>query len=84
MGQPKDTFKTTVIFRVFPEGDVIALFPMEVADPHGNIMSYMKIGQHGAASPDLIKELKVATLKQLIPLKTELENIGYTLELSHV
>ena len=71
--------KTRVMFKDF-KGDVIALFPDEVADPHGNIMSYMHIGQHGAASPAL-KHLRNA--KDYSALKRELVSIGYELEVSN-
>ena len=66
-----------VIFRVFPEGDVIALFPNDIADHENNLMSYMRIVQHGAASPDLIKELRPATPKEYADLLSELNRIGY-------
>ncbi len=66
-----------VIFRVFEDGDVIALFPNEQADNEGNVMSYMKIGQHGAASKELILELRPATLEESEDLKNELTKIGY-------
>ena len=69
--------KDRVIFRKFPEGDVIALFPDIAADHKGNIQSYMHYGQHGAASPALIRELKKPTAKQITPLKAELRSIGY-------
>jgi len=65
------------VYRVFPESDVIALFPNEIVDSAGNINSYQRIGQHGAASPLLIKELKRATPKQYAALKRELIKIGY-------
>jgi hypothetical protein len=71
--------KTLVKFRLFPEGDLIALFPNEIADHQGNIMSYMRIGQHGAASPELVKELKRATPKQYKSLYNELVSLGYEL-----
>lgn len=70
---------TRVVFKKFPEddgGDVIALFPDEDADQQGNIMSYQHVGQHGAASPELIEELEDATPEEYAPLKKELENLG--------
>jgi len=70
---------TKVKFRKFPEGDVIALFPEEEADLRGNCMSYMCIGQHGAASPELIEELTPATPAEYKAIKEELERIGYHL-----
>lgn len=76
----KDKDKTKVVFRKFPEGDVIALFPDEAYDWHGNIMSYLHIGQHGGASPDLLDELENATESEYSDLFSELESIGYNLE----
>lgn len=70
--------KTRVYFREFPEGDVIALFPDDIWDHDGNIASYQHIGQHGAANPELINELKPA--KNYAALKAELERIGYVLD----
>lgn len=74
--------KTKVIFKKFDSNEVIALFPDEIADPKGNISSYMRIGQHGASSPELIKDLKNATPKEYFSLKRELESIGYVLKVS--
>lgn len=68
-----------VIFRKFPEGDVIALFPNMIVDSEGNITSYQHVGQHGGASPELINELDHATEKEYRPLADELINIGYNL-----
>lgn len=72
--------KIKVVFRKFPEGDIIALFPEEIADFKGNILSYQRIGQHGGASPELLNELNPASLDEYLPLKKELESIGYILE----
>lgn len=71
--------KTKVMFKVFG-GEIIALFPEEIADPHGNIMSYAHMGQHGAASPKL-KHLRNAKPSQYADLKRELERIGYELKI---
>ncbi len=68
---------TKVIFRKFNDGDVIALFPHEVADGSGNIMSYMHIGQHGAACPSLALELGVPSKAEALTLFKELVNQGY-------
>lgn len=74
---------TKAVFRVFPENDIIAIFPEETADQKGNLMSYQTIGQHGACSPDLIKELPAAdpTGSNYKKLVRELESIGYILEI---
>ena len=70
--------KDKVIFRVFePEGDVIALFP-GMPEGTGFINSYQHIGQHGAATPSLIKELRPATEEEYLPLLKELRQIGYS------
>jgi hypothetical protein len=79
----KDKHKTEVKFRKFPEGDVIALFPKLRFDWEGSqITSYMHMGQHGGASPDLIKELDKAKPKEYNDLKRELESIGYNLKVT--
>ena len=41
--------KVKVIFRKTKEGEIIAFFP-ELKANHGNILSYMHIGQHSEAS----------------------------------
>ncbi|WOG27799.1 hypothetical protein [Endozoicomonas sp. 8E] len=70
---------TKVVFRKFPEGDVIALFPDDVADNRGHISSYQQQGQHGAASPALMDELTPATVEEYQHLLNELTHqIGYT------
>ncbi len=77
-----DTLKTKVIFRVFKEGDVIALFPSELADNRGNCMSYMHIGQHGAADYNgLVRTTRLATEAEYKALARELTSIGYNLEI---
>ena len=68
-----------VIFRKFPEGDVIALFPEELADNRGSILSYQAAGQHGAASPALVNDLEEATEEEYAALLNELTHqAGYT------
>ena len=75
--------KTKVIFRTFKNKEVIALFPYE---KHNNIecLSYMEIGQHGGANYShvisITKPVKDIELENL-PLRKELINIGYDLEI---
>jgi hypothetical protein len=70
------------MFRAFPEGDVIALFPQDHQDRRaGMINSYQHLGQHGEASRRLIKELRRASPAEYAPLLTELESIGYRLRI---
>lgn len=68
---------TKVIFRKFRNGDVIALFP-EVAGTSNpsTCMSYMHVGQHGAADP-LADGIPLATPEEYAPLMTELVRQGY-------
>ena len=72
--------KDVVIFRKFPEGDIIALFPdmIENRDKH-YINSYQHIGQHGSASVELITDLEIPTNKEIKDLKEELKSIGYNI-----
>lgn len=82
----KDTNVIDVIFRVDKtkdfKGTVFALFPHLVVDMQGNIMSYQDIGQHsGANYSHCINTSKPATEKQYSDLKTELEQIGYSLRI---
>ena len=74
--------KTRCIFRVFKDtGDLVALFPNEIADNSGNCMSYMKIGQHGAADYNgVMKITKRCRASEYQDLKKELESIGYNLD----
>lgn len=71
--------KTKVIFRKFKNGEIIALFP-ELKEGRGLILSYMHIGQHGDASPEIVRDTKPATREQFTPLYNELTDIGYRLE----
>lgn len=75
----KDKHKTLVIFKKFPEGDVIALMPEETWN-NSQITSYMRIGQHGGASPELVDELQDATKQERKSLLKELQNIGYNVK----
>jgi len=65
-----------VVFRKL-EGDIIALFPNDIFDSKGNITSYMHIGQHGGASPELINKLPKAMPSEYKELAKELKAIGY-------
>jgi hypothetical protein len=64
------------VFRVFPEGDVIALLCGTASDCRtGNVMSYTHIGQHGEASRNIGRNLRLATPEQYAPLLRELRSI---------
>jgi len=76
----KDNYKIDVIFRKYLSGEIIALFLHEVCDYHGNVVSYMHVGQHdGADYGGVIMCTKLATEKEYAALKKELESIGYNL-----
>jgi hypothetical protein len=51
-----------VIFRKFPDGDVIALLPYLPAEclTAWPCQSYMHIGQHGAADPRIVDDTRPA------------------------
>jgi len=80
-----DKEKTKVIFRQWKIGcEIIALFPEIAVDTIGyNCLSYMRVGQHGAASPNIIADTKPANLNDgaVKTLIKELECIGYNLEI---
>jgi hypothetical protein len=65
------------------DGEVLALFPNELYNVElygkAQIMSYMHIGQHGAASASFMRNKSVSP-EVYAALKRELESIGYELE----
>lgn len=79
----KLTEKTKVVFRIFKDdGSLVALFPNEIADPHGNIMSYQHIGQHGAADYSYcIQKSRPARPEEYADLVRELQGLGYNLDI---
>lgn len=75
------TQKTSVIFRKFKDGEIIALFPYEFWHDF-YVSSYMHVGQHsGADYYGILKDTKLATETEYKPLFNELANIGYDLEI---
>jgi hypothetical protein len=75
--------KTVVIFRKYPDGEVIALFPEIPHDRFGvTCSSYMHNGQHGAADcVGVDRQTKPASPKEYASLKRELTGIGYALDI---
>lgn len=73
--------QTKVIFRTFPDGEVIALFPEIPSGANADFcMSYMHVGQHASATPSLMSTgTKPSTAQEYAPLKKELETLGYSL-----
>jgi hypothetical protein len=84
----KDDYITEVIFRKWKpykeypnNSDIIALFPYEIENLRGDILSYEHIGQHsGADYDDCILQTTPAKENEYNDLKTELESIGYNLK----
>lgn len=71
---------TVVIFRTYKVGqrETIALFPEIPYDVRGNhCQSYLHIGQHGAACPNLSGITRPATAEEIAPLAAELRRVGY-------
>lgn len=78
----KDNFKTYVIFRKFPDGGILALFPYDTNSWNRFCGSYMHIGQHSEADYiGCIKSTKPATGEEYQPLFDKLESIGYNLHI---
>ena len=75
---------TKVIFRQWKIGcEIIALFPEIPANRQGyDCQSYMRVGQHGPASPDIIKDTKPAIITDgaCQKLFNELTELGYNLK----
>jgi hypothetical protein len=74
---------TKVVFRKFPDNEVIALFPQLAGtkDPH-SCQSYCHIGQHSPASAHLARATKLATPKEYKTLARELRGLGYKLRIA--
>jgi hypothetical protein len=74
-----------VIFRKMKKkdwnGDIVALFPYEVNDNKGNVMSYAHQGQHSGANYNhIVNNSRLAIPSEYQNLKNELINdIGYKL-----
>lgn len=73
---------TRVVYRKWPDGDIIALFPDD--DWNGfEVSSYMHIGQHGGARyHQVIASTKPATHDEYISLHHELQTRGYVLRVA--
>lgn len=74
---------TAVVFRTFKQGgDVLALFPLEPGTNNpADCLSYQRIGQHGAASPELTRDgsTRPSTPEEICDLACELRGLGYKL-----
>lgn len=76
--------KTRVIFRKFKD-EILALFPALAGDmqPYKTCLSYGAVGQHSAASVELISKTRPAKQEEYQNLKLELERAGYELKIAH-
>ena len=73
---------TKVVFRKFPNGDILALFP-EVPETGYTCSCYMHIGQHGGADyTHCIRLTKPASPEEYADLKRELEAKPYEYSLT--
>ncbi len=78
----KDKHKTPVIFRMFKDGDIIAIFPAQAGTNDVNTCgSYMHIGQHSACSVDIASIARIAHVSEYRYLRKELEGLGYNLHI---
>jgi hypothetical protein len=77
--------KTKVVFRK-SRHEVLAIFPEIPGTVSGNdCMCYAHIGQHSACCPFIHRRgYRLATPEEYAPLKSELEAIGYTLQVVQV
>jgi hypothetical protein len=67
-----------VIFRKFKNGAILALFPYELEDDRGSVLSYQHVGQHGEADYNHCLDItKPATPREYAELLSELNRIGY-------
>ncbi len=79
----KDDFKTDVIFRIAKRNKTpFAFFPYVISDYKGNITAYAHIGQHSGACWEYFPQNTVPAKEiDYMPLKRELESIGYNLNI---
>ena len=83
--RPSPIKKTTVIFRKFREGEVIALFPEEPGNHESwTCSSYVHVGGHGSADPfSVIARTRPASPEESATLLEELKRIGYNVVVRH-
>lgn len=79
----QDTEPTTVIFRKESGGDILAVFPYEIAEEHSGFCScYAHFGQHSACDWGYVtQKTDPAKPSEYADLKAELESIGYVLDI---
>ena len=70
---------TKVIYRKYPDGEVIAIFPEipGTIEPH-TCTSYMHLGQHAACDPThVVSTTKPAREEDIADLRRELVRVGH-------
>jgi len=76
-----EKIKVNVHFRKFNGDDqVTAVFPY-VTETHLNVACYAHVGQHSSCYFDYVGMSKPATKAEYLPLKKELESIGYEVKI---
>ena len=74
--------RTRVIFRKYPNGEIIALFP-DMEESYSTIGSYLHVGQHGDADYSWVTQnTKLATPLEYADLERELTGMGYRLKIT--
>ncbi len=68
----------TIVFKKFPSGEVIALFPQST-QILGYIDSYMVVGQHSPAHKDLLTDLEDASPSECAEIIHDLQLVGYAI-----
>lgn len=76
--------KTKTVFRIYKDGEVIALFPQVSAEQWGvYCQSFMHVGQHGGADiTTVVTQTRLAKLKEYKALAMELRQRGYKLQIA--
>ena len=70
--------ETPVIFRRYPDGEVVALFPTLPGGRFGECVSYVHFGQHGAADHGhVVRNTRPARADEYADLHAELVQVGY-------
>jgi len=67
---------TKILFRLI-DGEVTAIMPEIPATSENDCTCYAHIGQHSAASLDLLRQGRPATAGEYRPLLRELRQVGY-------
>lgn len=76
-----DVHFTCMLFRK-DKDSVFAIMPYEIVTYSGDVMLYTRIGQHSHGDYNTcILQSRPATMEEYTPLVTELQNIGYRVQI---